>query len=222
MTRTILLISSLLFFGNASATIWQIDNVLSGIDQGFGFSSLHMANDSTPMSGSELAKIQNLSFSGTFNDVSGVADFVLGLSNGDNLSLTGNLIFDGFGDMDAHSTLAYSGLDNLAASDWGSLPAVALSSSGTFGFLPNDICGGCGGDNGPNSFTQAGSGLAWLTLWGADFGSDTFGGINPYDGSKIGMDVRLEMSAVPVPAAVWLFGTALLGFIGVSRKTKVA
>ena len=63
MTRTILLISSLLFIGNASATIWQIDNVLSGIDQGFGFSSLHMANDSTPMSGSELAKIQNLSFS---------------------------------------------------------------------------------------------------------------------------------------------------------------
>ncbi|MGB5329418.1 MAG: PEP-CTERM sorting domain-containing protein, partial [Gammaproteobacteria bacterium] len=28
--------------------------------------------------------------------------------------------------------------------------------------------------------------------------------------------------AVPVPAAVWLFGTALLGFIGVSRRRKVA
>jgi hypothetical protein len=32
----------------------------------------------------------------------------------------------------------------------------------------------------------------------------------------------VEMSAVPVPAAVWLFGTALLGFIGISRRTKVA
>jgi hypothetical protein len=28
--------------------------------------------------------------------------------------------------------------------------------------------------------------------------------------------------AVPVPAAVWLFGTALVGFIGVSRRRKVA
>jgi hypothetical protein len=27
---------------------------------------------------------------------------------------------------------------------------------------------------------------------------------------------------VPVPAAVWLFGTALIGFIGMSRRTKVA
>jgi hypothetical protein len=29
-------------------------------------------------------------------------------------------------------------------------------------------------------------------------------------------------SAVPVPAAVWLFGTALIGFIGMSRRRKVA
>jgi hypothetical protein len=29
------------------------------------------------------------------------------------------------------------------------------------------------------------------------------------------------MSPVPVPAAFWLFGTALIGFIGISRRTKV-
>jgi hypothetical protein len=29
------------------------------------------------------------------------------------------------------------------------------------------------------------------------------------------------VGAVPVPAAVWLFGTALIGFIGFSRRTKV-
>jgi len=28
-------------------------------------------------------------------------------------------------------------------------------------------------------------------------------------------------SAVPVPAAIWLFGSALIGFVGMSRKTKV-
>jgi hypothetical protein len=30
------------------------------------------------------------------------------------------------------------------------------------------------------------------------------------------------LNPVPVPAAVWLFGTALVGFIGVSRRRKVA
>ena len=35
-------------------------------------------------------------------------------------------------------------------------------------------------------------------------------------------NVQLSVSAVPVPAAVWLFGTALIGFIGVSRRRKVA
>ena len=29
------------------------------------------------------------------------------------------------------------------------------------------------------------------------------------------------MSAVPVPAAFWLFGTALIGFIGFSRRTNL-
>jgi hypothetical protein len=32
---------------------------------------------------------------------------------------------------------------------------------------------------------------------------------------------RLSYSVVPVPAAVWLFGTALLGFIGFSRRTAI-
>ena len=31
-----------------------------------------------------------------------------------------------------------------------------------------------------------------------------------------------SVSPVPVPAAVWLFGTALLGFVGMSRRRKVA
>lgn len=30
-----------------------------------------------------------------------------------------------------------------------------------------------------------------------------------------------DVSPIPVPAAVWLFGTALLGFIGFSRRTSV-
>ena len=33
---------------------------------------------------------------------------------------------------------------------------------------------------------------------------------------------ELSVSAVPVPAAIWLFGTALIGFVGISRKRKSA
>ncbi|MCP4333688.1 MAG: VPLPA-CTERM sorting domain-containing protein [Gammaproteobacteria bacterium] len=27
---------------------------------------------------------------------------------------------------------------------------------------------------------------------------------------------------VPIPAAIWLFGTVLIGFVGISRRRKVA
>jgi hypothetical protein len=33
--------------------------------------------------------------------------------------------------------------------------------------------------------------------------------------------LSISVSPVPVPAAVWLFGTALIGFVGMSRKTSV-
>jgi hypothetical protein len=48
-------------------------------------------------------------------------------------------------------------------------------------------------------------------------------------GSSAGLVINYDtqpnpapMLAVPVPAAVWLFGTALIGFVGMSRRRKVA
>ena len=32
----------------------------------------------------------------------------------------------------------------------------------------------------------------------------------------------ITVSSVPVPAAFWLFGTALIGFVGLSRKTSLS
>ena len=48
---------------------------------------------------------------------------------------------------------------------------------------------------------------------------------NPFmaKGSII-LDINVSaanVGAVPVPAAVWLFGTALIGFVGMSRRTSV-
>ena len=33
---------------------------------------------------------------------------------------------------------------------------------------------------------------------------------------------QVEVNVVPIPAAAWLFGTALIGFVGMSRRRKVA
>jgi hypothetical protein len=38
---------------------------------------------------------------------------------------------------------------------------------------------------------------------------------------KVDSDYDLTMSAVPLPAAAWLFGSALLGFVSFSRRRKV-
>jgi len=41
---------------------------------------------------------------------------------------------------------------------------------------------------------------------------------NEYAGLNITVSA---VSAVPIPAAIWLFGTALIGFVGMSRRTSV-
>jgi hypothetical protein len=43
----------------------------------------------------------------------------------------------------------------------------------------------------------------------------------PQGGAISHVEIVGKLSPVPVPAAVWLFGTALIGFIGLSRRTKV-
>ncbi len=35
------------------------------------------------------------------------------------------------------------------------------------------------------------------------------------------VNLNIEVSAVPVPAAVWLFGSALIGFVGIARRTSI-
>lgn len=207
--KSSLFIIVLLCSGTSQATIWTITDVLSGSDGGFGFSSLHRADDSTPMSGAIIATVG--SASGTYNDVSGELLLTMGLSNADLMSINGTLVFDASGDLDVDSQVAYSGLTNLAAT-WG---GIGVTESGNLGYMDGDVC--CGGSFDPNSFLPTGVGdLHYMTLWGADFGGANFNG--SYSGSSFGMDLRLELSEVPVPAAVYLFGTAMLGLFGFNRR----
>jgi hypothetical protein len=76
-------------------------------------------------------------------------------------------------------------------SDYFALFDAALLNSGTYFYLYNVF-----GERNSNGFPSSKN----FEEWGA---------------------AGLGVSAVPVPASVWLFGTALLGFIGISRRTKV-
>lgn len=72
--------------------------------------------------------------------------------------------------------------------------------------------------------TQVGTNLSFVTLdgdangyYGTSF-TNIFGTIGPVmDGTAMG-----SVSAVPVPAAVWLFGSGLLGLAGVARRRKTS
>ena len=101
--------------------------------------------------------------------------------------------------------------------------------------LPEVITITAGGDNGGDyTATNEGAetlnltGSGWFILavstdggtsWSGDTGFD-IRGTNSYDvhfspnGSVLEVDVRV----VPVPAAVWLFGSGLLGLVGVARR----
>ena len=71
------------------------------------------------------------------------------------------------------------------------------------------------------TLTDAGILLADINQIG--FRSHNTTGTEPVWLDDINMQLHTApVSAVPIPAAVWLFGTALIGFVGMSRRRKVA
>ena len=54
-----------------------------------------------------------------------------------------------------------------------------------------------------------------------NIGSIVFTDFNGLSGDTIGVDdIVFANTTVPVPAAVWLFGSGLIGLIGVARRKK--
>ncbi len=201
----------------ASAATFDITAVLSGSDNGFSFSSLHFAgedpnssnpadNDGDATTGTILATFDTTPVSGTYNDVTGELNMVLGLSGG----ATGTVTFAGTGFLfDANNTL--SNISTLSTTF--SNPTALLFD--TIIEFDNSIQSCCAGANpAPNSFDGT-----LMSLWGADFPQGVIGGAAG-GGPRIGLDLRIEVSAVPVPAAVWLFGSGLLGLAGIARRRQ--
>jgi len=60
--------------------------------------------------------------------------------------------------------------------------------------------------------------LIGLDAGGLSWGYNTPGGINAPDQLIVNIEFQ---TAVPIPAAVWLFGSGLLGLIGIARRRKI-
>jgi hypothetical protein len=59
-----------------------------------------------------------------------------------------------------------------------------------------------------------------MSLWGANGTADPLTGMFDTNTTSLGVDLVVTFAAVPVPPAVWLFGSGLLGLVGVARRRK--
>jgi len=212
----------------ARAAVYDVTAVLNGTDGGFGFSGFHFAgdfgdgmgtginNDGNPMTGLALVNIPSkVGYLGSYNDVSGAFDVTLDTSTSviPSFRLNGTLLFNSSGLLEPTSPL--------------NITFNTLLGSFTTGmdFSAGQVC--CSGLNPPNSFDGN-----LLSLWGANSVVDLNalpGGVvssfpsiiqlatNPL----IGLDLRLQLTAVPVPAAIWLFASGIIGLLGMATRRSI-
>ena len=66
-------------------------------------------------------------------------------------------------------------------------------------------------------------GISYLAI-GASPNANSIGNLGPIDGGYVTQFYidGINVSAVPAPAAVWLFGSGLLGLVGIARRNKTA
>lgn len=117
-------------------------------------------------------------------------------------------------DFEFPNPLKYSGLNITTATD--SLGKLFGPGSFTFDAEPGKYY--------VNFFAMAGNGKGYRMPWERDMDMDDYGyRKHGYYGNKLGQyGIEISMvSAVPVPAALWLFGSGLLGLIGMARTKSV-
>lgn len=191
----------------AAATVYNIVEVQNGTTNGFGYTLFHSADYLT--GGAVLANAANNQTNvGTYDDSSGAISLAFDLAEGGSVTGTGNLDF---------GVSNGSKIGDITFNFSNTAPAPLSGGSFVLSFVKQLYTGG---SNPPNSFGPTGGNEWIMALWGAD-------NYHPYYWkyySNIGADLRLTLSPVPVPAALGLLLTALLGlgFLGWRRTHAIA
>jgi hypothetical protein len=210
----------------ASATVFNITEVLNGIDDNFKFSGFHFAgedsdpdadplnNDGSALTGTQITRFLSTPVSGTYDDVTGAINMVLSLDpdsfnigganpgdmgyvNPGTVTFFGNMLFDAVMNP-PELTLNPSATLDAVFSDVGIDEMAWLQNTSlSFGAGLVNCCANA--IQRPNSFDGT-----TMSLWGSS--------------SQLGLDLRIALTSVPVPAAVWLFGSGLLGLVAVARR----
>lgn len=218
--RTVGALALLLVASNSQATVWTVDQVLGG-NSGFGASLFHKASNSNPMGGATLAHIAGTGVLGSYDDMTGALNVVLNYYSDaaeTNLlgtaTLTGMLFFDANGVLDDDYDIALTLTD----------PLIGSRTNHTLTFTDGYQC--CGGDeNDPNTFLPDDDFVAGgtsMTLWGADGFNHTTQSFGGKPRTRLGVDLRLNLTAtaVPEPGTAMLMGLGLLGMAGMRRVRR--
>jgi hypothetical protein len=186
-----------LFAGSASALgtppIERIRYELEqGVDSGFGYSGLHDADDSTPMTGDEVAKLYGtLTF-----DYDPAADLYTLVR----------------ADIEASNGIEFDLVAGEISGDGGGFFDYVLSGAGDYVAEARILYTGgeavCCGEDGPNYINRD-----QFRLWGA-------ADIEPGDG-RIGMDLGGSSTPVPEPTAALLFAVGV-AVLSASRRVKAS
>lgn len=195
--------STIMIAGAAQAATYNITEILSYTDNGFGSSLIHDQTNGT-MSGGVVANFDSV-VSGTYDTVTDIIQFSGTISLG-GLSST----FDAFGTLEdspgrtdgLFGSITFTFLGDLL--DGLMLPFDFADQTFTSGGEPNGFA-----SNGTNDF---------IALWG-DNGQ--FGGNQCAGGTCLGMDLRLAIEPVPLPATGLLL-LAGIGGLGAARRLRKA
>jgi len=175
----------------------------------------------------------------TYDDMAGSATLTGSLFNEGNSILTGNINFN-FSESASSDAIPKKELLSSAYTDgggtidtglWTYFDTVSGSFTGTGNLVGLELefwqrptpkangpeyKGQMGvGANGKNGNLGYSSWFYWTVLSACN---NTDCGISLADGDKYHGDINIDLSPVPLPAAFWLFGSALLGLISMKRK----
>ena len=198
----------------ANATSYLITDVINATQNGFTSTVFHTAVSNGGTGGSIIETAKDglaANTTGTYDDVSGVINYSFDLISGKNVSGVGNIDFSVGADASLGKiTTTFS--SNVLGKTVFEIEYFQHTYAGFANSFDNVL---------PDLF---------LTLWGAE-GTPTSGGLFDTHTTTIGSDLRFalvldpnQITVVPVPAALPLFGTglAIMGFVGWRRKRKTA